>query len=386
MIPRRMTASAALAAALLLALGLAGGSVRAQDKDAKDKASQKPEIKSNDPLSSLENLNSYYEKQLVELDKRRISDLTKLAARVKDQEAEIIYQQIFNLAVARNLYDDAEKAAEAFIATKGGALETQALANFVNVVAEANRGEFDRSLDSLLAYVKSRNVPNDPSRRINPATIFTIGEAYFQRLVQAGRYDIARRVCEITINNYPDAEVKAHFSARLERVNMLGKKAPALKGNDADGKPVNPDDFKGKVVFVDFWATWCAPCVAEMPRLNQLAKQYKDQGFVVVGVNLDARREDVRSPDQALRMVRRFLLNANLDWPNIIDTASADNLASAFNVFEIPANFLIDRDGTIIGFDLTAPTMDEVIKQAATGQDTLKDKTKKGDDEEKDKN
>ena len=77
--------------------------------------------------------------------------------------------------------------------------------------------------------------------------------------------------------------VKSHFGARMARLNLVGKLAPPIAGPDVDGRPVSLADYKGKVVLVDFWATWCPPCVASIPALNTLAQKYHDQGFVIVG-------------------------------------------------------------------------------------------------------
>ena len=68
---------------------------------------------------------------------------------------------------------------------------------------------------------------------------------------------------------------------------MIGKPAPEIEGKDVDGKPIRLADLKGKVVLVEFWATWCPPCVASFPTLRHLTRDYKDRGFAILGVNLD---------------------------------------------------------------------------------------------------
>ena len=72
--------------------------------------------------------------------------------------------------------------------------------------------------------------------------------------------------------------------------------APAWELNDTDGKPVKSSDFAGKVVILDFWATWCPPCKAEMPGFVELQKKYGDKGLVIVGVSLDEQGPAVVKP------------------------------------------------------------------------------------------
>ena len=110
-----------------------------------------------------------------------------------------------------------------------------------------------------------------------PALLFAVGEAYLQRLIQGGRYDIARKVCRLAAANRADPAIKAYFERREARLDLIGKPAPQIEGKDVDGKPVRLSDLKGKVVLVDFWATWCPPCVASFPTLRQLSREYKDR-------------------------------------------------------------------------------------------------------------
>ena len=96
---------------------------------------------------------------------------------------------------------------------------------------------------------------------------------------------------------------------------MIGKPAPEIEGKDIDGKAVRLADLKGKVVLVDFWATWCPPCVASFPTFRQLSREYKDRGFVILGVNLD----DLAQPESGqpgARPVRQRLISGGSWWPN----------------------------------------------------------------------
>ncbi len=117
-----------------------------------------------------------------------------------------------------------------------------------------------------------------------------------------------------------------------------GVPAPALAASTLDGEPLDLaglTDRADKVVLVDFWATWCPPCVAAMPTLERLHRDYGDRGFAVLGVN--------QEPGQTER-VRRFMERRGLSFPTLIDPGG---LSRAWGVYTYPTSFLIGRDGMI---------------------------------------
>ena len=120
-----------------------------------------------------------------------------------------------------------------------------ALAQFINVVAEADQGKYEESLEDLKAFIKSRKPDDQAAAKIGPDTVLAIGEAYFQRLVEAGRYDIARQLCEFAVENAQSPAVKSHFAERFQRIKMLGKAAPAISAKDVDGKHGEPGRLQG---------------------------------------------------------------------------------------------------------------------------------------------
>lgn len=158
--------------------------------------------------------------------------------------------------------------------------------------------------------------------------------------------------------------MKDHFEARRNRLKLLGKAAPPISGVDVDGKAVSLAGLKGKVVLVNFWATSCPPCVAEIPRLSALAEKFHDRGFEVMGINVDAMHEDVKDPKPALTAVRRFLVSQNISWTNLLNRAGADDFTKAYGVEDIPANFLIGRDGKVIALELSGNGLERSVSQA----------------------
>ena len=103
-----------------------------------------------------------------------------------------------------------------------------------------------------------------------------------------------------------------------------------------DGRTFTKDDLKGQVVLVNAWATWCTPCVLEMPGFQRVYDDYKDQGFLVLGVSRDRTGAD---------QVRQFLRRKEISYP--VAMAEDVDLGGISNVATLPTSYLIARDGTI---------------------------------------
>lgn len=318
---------------------------------------------------SLAELESQYQKLADELDRRKLLDIAELAGRATGEEAETAYRTAFDLAVARGFYGAAEPAARAYLSRREGSPQSHALAAAISLIAMADRGEYDRSLASLESFIKGRvaaQIPED--QRLPPALLFAVGEAYLQRLIQGGRYDIARKACRLAVANRTDPAIKTYFERREARLGLVGQPAPGIEGKDVDGRPVRLADLKGKVVLVDFWATWCPPCVASFPALRQLSREYRDRGFAILGVNLDdlarleADRPDAKAPPATEDELRWFLVAQRAGWPNLVGPGAVA-AAKAYGVEEIPAGFLIDRDGKIIHVELRDQALSRTLAQ-----------------------
>ncbi len=127
--------------------------------------------------------------------------------------------------------------------------------------------------------------------------------------------------------------------ASLDAMEKLkpGAVFPDFKAKDFAGKPFSLSGLKGKVVLVDFWATWCRPCVEEMPELRALRKDHGAKGFEIVGVNLDDNGGDLKA----------FMRKEKLSWPIIPDPQ--EEIASTYGAFKLPTKYLIGRQGLIVG-------------------------------------
>ncbi len=122
-----------------------------------------------------------------------------------------------------------------------------------------------------------------------------------------------------------------------EDAAWLGKAAPDFGLTDLSGKTVRLSDFKGKVVLLDFWATWCAPCRMEIPEFVQLQKQYAGKGFTLLGVALD---------DEGAAVVKPVAQKLGVNYPVVFGNTQ---VAAAYSGIQaLPTTFLIGRDGKIL--------------------------------------
>ena len=138
-----------------------------------------------------------------------------------------------------------------------------------------------------------------------------------------------------------------------------GRPAPDFEAVDTAGQPVSPADFRGKVLLLDFWASWCGPCKDEMPNVIAAYGKLHDQGFEILGVSLDEARTD---------MDAYLAEQPEMKWRQVCDEQGWEAaVGQVYRVQSIPASFLLDREGRIYQTDLRgealAAAVEELLKQ-----------------------
>jgi thiol-disulfide isomerase/thioredoxin len=149
--------------------------------------------------------------------------------------------------------------------------------------------------------------------------------------------DRARALYEETAKN-DDKEISDAAKTGIALMEMRTKPLD-LSFTAVDGRKVDLADLRGKVVLVDFWATWCPPCVEEAPGVVETYEKFKDQGFEIVGISLDVDKS----------ALEKFTAEYKMTWPQFFDGKRWDNeLAKRFNIQAIPTMWLLDREGKLV--------------------------------------
>jgi len=136
---------------------------------------------------------------------------------------------------------------------------------------------------------------------------------------------------------------------KIQAALVPGVVFPDFNEKDLAGDPLSIAKFKGKVVLVDFWATWCGPCVGELPNVLAAYKKYHDKGFEIIGISLDRDKNALKS----------FIKENGMVWPEYFDGLEWDSkLGQKYGIDSIPMTFLIDQGGRIVAKGLYGPALD----------------------------
>ena len=144
-------------------------------------------------------------------------------------------------------------------------------------------------------------------------------------------------------DEYPESPTALQVGAEKRIKEAVGKPFEIAFTDAIKGTEVNSANLKGKVVVVDFWATWCGPCVAEMPNMKKLYAQYKDKGVEFVGVSLDRPREQ-----GGYDLLKNYVEKNQIEWPQYYEgKVSATDFANIWGIQSIPSVFAIGADGKL---------------------------------------
>jgi peroxiredoxin len=252
---------------------------------------------------------------------------------------------LFDKVIEHDWFAEYEEPARRYLADHpDGAVH--ALAQIIATMARAQAGQFAEALKQFQTLMASLGKPEQEEFAAHFA------ESLAQAATTAGATDVARQVYESLLERYGESPtLRQKIKGDLNRLAMVGKTVPNVVVKDIKGETFRLDDLRGRYVLVDFWATWAAPCVAELPRVQAAYAKYREGGFEVVGVSLDETKPAVLD----------FIRTRNLPWRQIHNASCGGDLVEAFGVGTIPASFLIDPQGTIIRLELYGPALDQTL-------------------------
>lgn len=220
--------------------------------------------------------------------------------------------------------------------------------------SETNFTEELKQFDVLIA--KHKNETNDAAAEISYMKAMLYIEVFED-------WDKGSALITQIKQDFPDTKYGQHADKILAsimrkkaRANLaVGSTFPGFDVKDVAGQPLSVASYRGKVLLIDFWATWCGPCVGEMPNVIKTYEAHHAQGFEIIGVSLDQDRLKLQN----------FTKQHDMPWPQFFDGQGWGNqLAVKYGIESIPANFLLDGHGKIIGQDLRGEELEAAVVKA----------------------
>ena len=221
----------------------------------------------------------------------------------------------------------------------------------------------DGDIDSLIDKFKSVMDPDDDRdffALVDMLEMMERNEEVLQLLKEREKKNpkdrsVFRKLAEIfqKLGNTDRAE---EYQQKAKPVTAVpGQPLPDFSATDLDGNPISLQDYRGKVVLLDFWAVWCGPCIAEMPNLKRVYNQYKDKGFDIIGISLDTDEKRLRD----------YLKENDIAWRQVFSGKGWQSpISQQYGIHGIPAPWLIDRDGALITKQARGRALEKLVAGA----------------------
>lgn len=169
----------------------------------------------------------------------------------------------------------------------------------------------------------------------------------------AGQEDEARQWYTRLLKSFPETSASVKATGALRRLDSVGK-AVSLRGTGSDGKMVDLAEYRGKVVLIQYWASWCQPCKADIAALRDILSRYARSGFAIIGVNLDNSRQAMQA----------FLAEHQVPWPQLFEEGGLDSRpANEMGILTLPTMILVDQAGRVVNRNIHVAELEGELKK-----------------------
>ncbi len=237
----------------------------------------------------------------------------------------------------------------------------------------ARQDAFEKWVDNARAEIDQGGAQSEFRRRLDvlrekfPASS-KIRIAEWQYLNRLRRTDLKAVEPHLALMMKDSNARVAKWAAGEMEVEKLRRTPMELKFTSSDGREVDLAKLRGKVVLIDFWATWCGPCIAEVPNMKRVYDAYHDKGFEIVGISVDTAPADPTKSERGkvtLAEFNDFAAQKGTPWPHYYDGKGWDQnpYAPFYGITGIPAMFLLDKSGRLVSTDARGPKLEKEVKE-----------------------
>ena len=225
-------------------------------------------------------------------------------------------------------------------------------ARFELVTAIAMGLKDQPAADALVAEIEASAKTDDDKAAV------ALGKAMQTRRSSGKPKPETVALLEAVAKTWPSTAAGKKAAAKLMAANLgPGSEPVPFTAKDLDGKDVAPADYKGKVLLIDFWATWCGPCMAELPHVLEAYEQHHAAGFEILGISLD------RATDE--EKLRKTIADKGMSWRHVFDGKYWQaEVAQLYDVSSIPFTVLVGKDGKVVATNLRGAKLGEAVKAA----------------------
>lgn len=264
-------------------------------------------------------------------------------------DAEQAFAWLFDTATAHGWESDSLTLAEAYLKRTSTSPTSRAAAQQVFAVGCIRVNRIDDGLAAFESHLASSRL------QINFRTLdfahAVSAEARMAGEIKASR-DVYQKLTSLPLINPNISDIA---EGRLGRLELFGQPVPQPNLTDLEGQPVAWDAYRGKVLVLDFWATNCAPCIAEFPEMKRLYRDFHERGLEVMGISFD----------ETPGIVEHFLSRPDqkLPWRIAMNESPAGKASQRFRVQTIPALFVVDREGKVAQVDVYGRNLRRTVER-----------------------